>query len=91
MLEKIQRRRDNVTTIRSFLKCLKSRKVGDGLLPLELENGAKCMLDCILQRRKGVVLEGLMRMVMGNEVGWSRKYRNNKRNMKEQREGSVEF
>ena len=49
---------------------------------MELENEAKCVFECVLQRPKSVVLEGLVRMVVGNEVGWSRKGKKNKKNRK---------
>ena len=49
---------------------------------MELENGAKCVFDCVLQRPKRMVLEGLVRMVVGNEIGWSRKCKKNKKNRK---------
>ena len=86
MLENIQKKKVRVTTTRSFLKRLKSEKVGDGLPPLELENGAKCVFEYVLQRPKRVVFEGLMRMVVGNEVGWSRKGKKNKENRKNKEE-----
>ena len=38
------------------------------------------MFECVLQRLKRVVLEGLMRMVLGNEDGYSRKGKKNKKN-----------
>ena len=49
---------------------------------MELENGAKCVLECVLQRPKMVVFEGVVRMVVGNEVSWSRKGKKNKKNRK---------
>ena len=38
------------------------------------------MFECILQRPKRVVLEGLMRMVVGDYVSCSRKRKKNKKN-----------
>ena len=35
------------------------KKVGDGLPPFKLANGAMCVFKCVLQRPKEVVLEGL--------------------------------
>ena len=51
------------------------KKVGDGLPPFELENGAMCVFKCVLQRPKEVVLQEFMRMVMGDRVDCSRKTR----------------
>ena len=45
---------------------------------LALPNEAKCVFECIFQRPKKVVLEGLIRMVVGNEVSGSRKGKKNK-------------
>ena len=59
----------------NFLKCLKSGKVRDGLPPLELENGARCVLEYILQRLKRVVFKELVRMVIGDRVDCGRKVR----------------
>ena len=49
---------------------------------MELENGAKCIFECVLQRPNRVILEGLVRMVVRIEVGWSWKFKKNKKNRK---------
>ena len=40
------------------------------------------MFECVVQRPKRRVLEGLVRMMVENEVGWSRKGKKNKKNRK---------
>ena len=64
VLGNTQRRRDKVTTTKSFLRCLKGGKVGDDLPPLEIENEARCVFKYALQRPKRVSFEGLVRVVV---------------------------
>ena len=79
MLETYKKKRVSITTTRSFLTCLKNGKIGDALPPFEFDNGAECVSEHVLQRPKMVVFEGLVRMVVGNEVDWSRKVRRTRR------------
>ena len=48
--------------------------------------GLTCMFDLFLQRPKKVVLEGFMRMVVGNRADWNKKVRRRTRRI-----GRVEF
>ena len=66
---------------------LESRKVGDSLPPLELGNGAGCVFKYILQRPKRMVFKELMRIVVGNEVDWSRKARGTKGSVRRTKRG----
>ena len=52
---------------------------GKGFM-LALPNGAKCVFECIFQRPKGVAIEGLVRMAVGNKGDCSRKGKKNKSN-----------
>ena len=65
MLEKDTRKERQSHYHKKLLKWLESCKDKEGSLPLELENGAKCVFECVLQRLKRVVLEGLVKMMVG--------------------------
>ena len=53
--------------------------------------GLMCVFDLFFQRPKKVVLEGFVRMVVGNRVGWNRKVRRRTRRIGRTKRDRVEF
>ena len=53
--------------------------------------GLMCVFDLFLQRPKKVVLEGFVRMVVGNRENWDEKVRRRIRRIGRTKRGMMEF